>query len=40
LVKGYTINEKRLMQAKNQLQELQGLALPFLNKPAWSFMRK
>ncbi|MDI3479175.1 MAG: hypothetical protein PWP68_189 [Rikenellaceae bacterium] len=24
LVKGYTINEKRLLQAKNQLQELQG----------------
>ena len=24
LVKGYTINEKRLLQAKNQIQELQG----------------
>jgi hypothetical protein len=24
LVKGYTINEKRLLQARNQLQELQG----------------
>ena len=25
LVKGYTINEKRLLQAKNQFQELQGV---------------
>jgi death-on-curing family protein len=24
LIKGYTINEKRLLQARNQLQELQG----------------
>ena len=40
LVKGYTVNEKRLLQAQNQLKELQGLALPFLNKPAWSFIRK
>ena len=29
LVKGYTINEKRLLQAKNQFQELQG-AISFL----------
>jgi len=29
LVKGYTINEKRLLQARNQLQELQG-AISFL----------
>ena len=31
LVKGYTINEKRLLQAKNQLQELQG-AISFLQE--------
>ena len=31
LVKGYTINEKRLLQARNQLQELQG-AISFLQE--------
>lgn len=31
LVKGYTINEKRLLQAKNQIQELQG-AISFLQE--------
>jgi len=31
LVKGYTINEKRLLQAKNQFQELQG-AISFLQE--------
>jgi len=31
LVKGYTINEKRLLQAKNQLQELRG-AISFLQE--------
>jgi len=31
LVKGYTINEKRLVQAKNRLQELQG-AISFLQE--------
>ncbi|GAB6283423.1 MAG: RhuM family protein [Ignavibacterium sp.] len=31
LVKGYTINEKRLLQAKNQLEELQG-AISFLQE--------
>ncbi len=31
LIKGYTINEKRLLQAKNQLQELQG-AISFLQE--------
>ncbi len=31
LVKGYTINEKRLLQAKNQLKELQG-AVSFLQE--------
>ena len=31
LVKGYTINEKRLLQAKNQLQELQS-AISFLQE--------
>jgi death-on-curing family protein len=31
LVKGYTINEKRLLQAKNQLQELQS-AISFLRE--------
>lgn len=33
LVKGYTINEKRLLQAKNQLQELQG-TISFLQEKA------
>jgi len=31
LIKGYTINEKRLLQAKNQFQELQG-AISFLQE--------
>ncbi len=31
LIKGYTINEKRLLQAKNQLQELQS-AISFLQE--------
>jgi len=31
LVKGYTINEKRLLQARNQLHELQG-AISFLQE--------
>jgi len=31
LVKGYTINEKRLLQARNQLQELRG-AISFLQE--------
>jgi len=31
LVKGYTINEKRLLQTKNQLRELQN-AITFLQK--------
>ena len=31
LVKGYTINEKRLLQAKNQFQELQ-VAIYFLQE--------
>ncbi len=33
LVKGYTINEKRLLQAKNQFQELQGV-ISFLQEKA------
>jgi death-on-curing family protein len=33
LVKGYTINEKRLLQTKNQLKELQG-AIDFLQTKA------
>ena len=33
LIKGYTINEKRLLQARNQLKELQG-AIGFLQEKA------
>ena len=33
LVEGYTINEKRLLQAKNQFQELQGV-ISFLQEKA------
>jgi len=33
LIKGYAVNEKRLLQARNQLQELQG-AISFLREKA------